>query len=154
MDTIMANILALSDDEDICDVIQIVLERACHDTVIAVSNLAQAAAAAQQHRPDLIVLEFVARMDDLAIGIPVYQRIRKLEWLHEVPVLFWMVPNPTRIYPQAQQLGVAGCIAMPSQPEELVEARDVILSGGTYYPPLPPASQNAHEDAGLEPKKS
>jgi DNA-binding NarL/FixJ family response regulator len=33
-------------------------------------------------------------------------------------------------------IGVAGCVAMPSTPDDLIEARDVILAGGTYYPSL------------------
>ncbi len=133
---IMANILALSDDADICRVIKIVLENARNDTVTTASSLAQVKALTQQQVPDLIVLEFVARIDDLNIGIPVYQQVRGIEAFQEVPVLFWMVPNPTYTYPKAQQLGVAGCVLMHSQPKDLVEARDVILAGGTYYPPL------------------
>jgi DNA-binding NarL/FixJ family response regulator len=86
--------------------------------------------------PDLIVLETVAWIDDLDIGIPVYQQIKRIESLQLVPVLFWNVPNPTYTNPKAQQLGVAGCVMMPSQPNELIEARDTILAGGTYYPPL------------------
>ena len=134
--TIMANILVLSDEEVICTVIKSVLGNARNDTVVSASSLVQANALAQQQVPDLIVLEFVARIDDLDIGIPVYQEIERTELLQQVPVLFWMVPNPSWIYPQAQQLGVAGCVTMPSQPNELVEARDLILAGGTYYPPL------------------
>ena len=132
----MANILVLSDEEVICTVIKSVLGNARNDTVVSASSLVQANALAQQQVPDLIVLEFVARIDDLDIGIPVYQEIKRIELLQQVPVLFWMVPNPTLIYSQAQQLGIAGCVTMPSQPKELVEARDVILARGTYYPPL------------------
>lgn len=134
--TIMANILVVSDDPDILGVVKIVLENACDDTVTTASSLAQVKALAQQQVPDLIVLEYVARIDDIDIGIPVYQQIKSVESLQQVPVLFWMVPNPTRLYPEAQQLGVAGCVTMPSPPAELLKARDVILAGGTYYPPL------------------
>ncbi len=132
----MANILVLNDDEDICAVIKLVLENARNDTITTAYSLAQVKALAQQQTPDLIVLEPVARIDYLDIGIPVYQQLKRIESLQQVPVLFWMVPNPMHIYPHAQQLGVAGCVSMPSQPKELIEARDVILAGGTYYPPL------------------
>jgi CheY-like chemotaxis protein len=132
----MANILVLSDDEVMCALVKVVLEREHNDTVTAVSSIDQVKSFAQQQIPDLIVLEFVARIDDLDIGIPVYQQIRRIASLQQIPVLFWMVPNPTYTYPKAQELRVAGCVAMPSQPKELIEARDVILAGSTYYPPL------------------
>ncbi len=133
---IMANILVLSGEVDILKVLTRILVDARNDTVTTASSLIQVRALAQQQVPDLIILEFTSQIDEYNSGIPVYQQIRGIEAFQEVPVLFWMVPNPTYTYPKAQQLGVAGCVLMPSSPKDLIEARDVILAGGTYYPPL------------------
>jgi CheY-like chemotaxis protein len=132
----MANILVLSGEEVILRALTRILVDARSDTVTTASSLIQVRAFAQQQVPDLIILEFTAQIDEYNLGIPVYQQIRGIEAFQEVPILFWMVPNPTYTYPTAQQLGVAGCVTMPSQPKELIEARDVILAGGTYYPRL------------------
>lgn len=132
----MANILVLGGEKDILRLVVRILMEARNDTATPASSLAQAEVLAQQQSLDLIVLDFIASIGEHDGGISVYQQIRRIESLRQVPVLFWMVPNPTRIYPEAQQLGVAGCVTMPSPPAELVKARDVILAGGTYYPSL------------------
>ena len=132
----MAHILVLSNDKDICGVIEFLLNRERNDTVISASDLQKVQALAQQQVPDLIILESTVRVFGDQSGFPVYQQLRTIESLKQVPILFWMIPNPSRVNPEAQQLGVAGCVAMPSQPQELLEARDVILAGGTYFPPL------------------
>ena len=113
-----------------------ILVDARNDTVTIASSLAQVKTLAQQQVPESIVLEFTAQIDDYSNAIPVYQQIKRIEPFQQVPVVFWMVPNPTWVYPKAQQLGVAGCVMMPSTPDELVKARDLILAGSTYYPPL------------------
>jgi DNA-binding NarL/FixJ family response regulator len=65
-----------------------------------------------------------------------YRRIKAIPALQSVPVLLWRVPDPKAMYEEAQQLGVSGYIEYVCSLEELVTARDVLLKGGTYYPPI------------------
>ena len=132
----MAHILILSNDKDICGVIEFLLNQERNDTVSSASDFQKVRALAQQQIPDLIILESTAHVFQDQSGFPVYQQLRTIESLKQVPILFWMVPNPGRFNPEARRLGAAGCVAMPSQARELLDARDVILAGGTYFPPL------------------
>ena len=96
----MANILVLSGEEDILSVLTRILVDARNDTVTIASSLAQVKTLAQQQIPELIVLEFTAQIDDYSNAIPVYQQIKRIEPFQQVPVVFWMVPNPTWVYPK------------------------------------------------------
>jgi DNA-binding NarL/FixJ family response regulator len=107
-----------------------------NDVVTSAADLETVRTFAAQRLPDLIILEFsfTAQVFEHQLGFPVYQQLRAIESLKRVPVLLWMVPNPKRVKPEAQRLGMAGYVAMPSGTQELLKARDVILAGGTYYP--------------------
>ncbi len=130
---IPANILFVSDDEDIQQMVKLILGRDRNDSVKIAANLDELAASIEQQIPDLVILEFTTYISDHQPGFPVFHHIKSIRPLRDIPVLFWMVPNPKWVNPEAQRLGVAGCVRMPAEAQELVKACDVILAGGTYY---------------------
>ncbi len=129
-----ANILFISNDEDVCRMIEHVFSHGRADVVTSTADLEMVRTFAMQRPPDLIILDFTAQVFEHQRGFPAYQQIQAIESLKQVPVLLWMVPNPKRVKPEAQRLGIAGYVVMPSGTRELLMARDVILAGGTYFP--------------------
>jgi DNA-binding response OmpR family regulator len=67
-------------------------------------------------------------------GSEVYQQIRAISALEQVPVLVQTAWDQGRSYPEAQRLGAVGCLTFPLAPQEILAARDAALEGRTYYP--------------------
>jgi DNA-binding NarL/FixJ family response regulator len=44
--------------------------------------------------------------------------------------------DPKRVYSEAQRVGAAGYLYQPYGPQEVIAARDALLRGDVYYPPL------------------
>ena len=86
---------------------------------------------AEQDPPDLILLDSEFLHDE------VYQQFKRLPALQNVPILFLNPRPPYAVYQQARRLGAAGYLCKPFQVQDLLAARDAVLRGKTYYPPLP-----------------
>jgi len=86
---------------------------------------------AEQEPPDLILLDSEFLDDE------VYQQFKRLPALQNVPILFLDAKAPYMVYRQAQRLGAAGYLCKPFEIADLLAARDAVLRGETYYPPLP-----------------
>jgi DNA-binding NarL/FixJ family response regulator len=54
----------------------------------------------------------------------------------DVPVVVWGGMDPRQAYHDLQAAGAAGYLAQPTSAEEVLAARDAVLQGETYYPPL------------------
>ncbi len=81
-------------------------------------------------KPELIFLDpMLADIDSLKLC----QELKKLPETQKVPVLFFRVANPEKFHPVAKRVGVEGYLDYFAQPNEIVDARDIVLSGGTYY---------------------
>jgi CheY-like chemotaxis protein len=124
-------VLVVDDKPGVGDAIQVVLGRGRNDQVRFAHGGRRGVAAAEQNPPDLILLNITLSELD---GSEVYQRIRAVPALEQVPVLVQTAWDPRRSYPEAQRLGAAGCLTLPIGSQELLAARDAALEGRTYYP--------------------
>jgi CheY-like chemotaxis protein len=106
-----------------------------NDDVIVTRYNQQTLAVAERNQPDMIIVEATLPGVDV---FQVYQQLRAMPMLQKTPVLFWRVPNAQDMYPKAQTVGVAGCMEFVSgyHTDKLLEARDVIAEGSTYYPAM------------------
>jgi DNA-binding response OmpR family regulator len=124
-------VLVIDDKPGVGDMIQTVLGRGRNDQVRYANGGRKGLVTAEHNPPDLIILNIAISGLD---GAEVYQRIRTIPALGQVPVLFQVAWDPERSYPVAQEIGAAGCLTLPYGPQELLAARDAALRGETYYP--------------------
>jgi len=128
-------VLIINDNPEMADLMQIILGRGRNDEVKFAWGGNKGLAAAQRDPPDLIILAVM--MPDLS-GWDICRQIRSLPDLWSVPVLFYAGLVPNRAYPYVQQVGGQGYLILPFGPRELLNARDLLLKGQTYFPRYPP----------------
>lgn len=125
-------LLFISEDFDEWKLLKLILESERNDKVITcIPDFHEIQSIVERKQVDLVLLTFVINKLDSFL---LYQQLRSIPSLSEIPVLFWRVPHPKAVYSQAQQCGIAGCIHYIFQPQDLLAARDAVLAGGTYYP--------------------
>ena len=111
--------------------IQLFLKKERHDRVILCDlEKQQLKEVTEKENLDLIIINFMIP------GIyphQVYQDLRVLPNLEDTPILFYRVGSQEAAH-IVKKLGAIGFTDFYSQPEQLLEARDIALSGGTYYP--------------------
>lgn len=91
-------------------------------------------ASAEQDPPDLIIYGL------FTLDLDGYEFCRRLQWipaLQNVPVLLVGWISPQIVYPKAKQAQAAGYLCNAVHSQSLVTARDALLRGDTYYPPVP-----------------
>jgi DNA-binding response OmpR family regulator len=127
-----ATILFIDDDAVEGKLIQLFLGEKRQDNVIVCNPTDQPPQnIIEQKQPDLILITATASFD----FIQLCQELRVIPKLQETPIMFWRVArSPANFYPIAQQLGAVGWFEFPCQFEKLLEGRDIVLAGGTYYP--------------------
>jgi LPPG:FO 2-phospho-L-lactate transferase len=135
-DRVGRHVLFVSEDADMCKLVEAILTRERNDRVKCASYLQRAQLVTEQAPSDLVIIDFTSTLYTGIDGLQVYQQLRSIPVFKNVPALLWRIPNPQKVYPEAQRLGVAGCIEYVSTPQDLVKARDAALMGDTYYPPL------------------
>jgi DNA-binding response OmpR family regulator len=127
-------VLVIDDMREMEEMMGLLLAHERDDRVAFARGGLQGLAIAEQESPELIILDLM--MPDLP-GYEVFRRLQVNPALRNVPVLLLTVVPPQMVYPQAQQLGIAGYICKPFEFETLLAARDALLRGETYYPSLP-----------------
>ena len=108
------------------------------ELVFATSGL-EGLASAEKDPPDLIIYGL------FTLDLDGYEFCRRLQWipaLQNVPVLLVGWISPRIVYPRAQQAQAAGYLCNAVHSQSLVTARDALLRGETYYPPVPPDSSD------------
>jgi DNA-binding response OmpR family regulator len=133
-------ILVIDDMPEMQDMLALMLSHERNDHVIFACGGYEGLSAAQQEPPHLIILDLM--MPDLS-GYEVFKRLKELPELGNVPVLLLTVLPPQLVYPKARPLGVSGYVCKPFEFRELLRARDTLLRGETYFPPLPDKPQGA-----------
>jgi len=96
------------------------------DRTVLVIGGGNGLAACKAEQPDLIFMYIHAGDPD---AVDFCQQV-------EVPVIVWGAVDPRQVYPDLQSVGAAGYVVQPSSAEEILAARDMVLNGETYYPPL------------------
>ncbi len=127
------SILLLNQDQDEQALLKFILERERDDKVLSGElDISQLEIIAKNNTVNLIILKVVGKIGFDVLGF--YQQLQANFVLRPIPVLFWRVSNPKALIPEAKKLGVAGYVNYVFQPHHLLEARDTILAGGTYFP--------------------
>jgi CheY-like chemotaxis protein len=139
-------VLLIDDEPEMMDLIRLILERERGDEIICAVGGCKGIAEAQGISPDLIILDIM--MPDLD-GWETYTHIKAIPALQKTPILFIAAASAEYIYPRAKQIGAKGYLQEPFGPSNLVTARDTLLSGETYYPPVPEGAILGKRRAGL-----
>ena len=127
-------VLVIDDMREMEEMMCLLLAHERDDRVTFARNGQQALTLAEQDPPQLVILDLM--MPDMN-GYEVFRRLKAIPSLQNVPVILLTVLPSPMVYPEAQRLGVAGYICKPFEFQDLLAARDAVLKGETYYPPLP-----------------
>ncbi len=133
-ETTGCRVLVIDDMREMEEMMCLLLAHKRNDQVTFARNGRQGLALAEQAPPQLVILDLM--MPDLH-GYEVFRRLKAMPALQNVPVILLTVLPSPMVYPEAQRLGIAGYICKPFDFEDLLAARDAVLRGETYYPPLP-----------------
>jgi CheY-like chemotaxis protein len=112
----------------------LILNRKCGDEVHIASSASEGLSLAEREHPDLIIVRIM--MYEMN-GYEVCRQLTAMPQLQGIPILLQAAMDPKRVYPEAQRVGAAGYLCQPYSPQEVIAARDAVLHGSVYYPPLP-----------------
>jgi two-component system, OmpR family, alkaline phosphatase synthesis response regulator PhoP len=127
-------VLIIDDEPEVANLVKFILTRKCSDEVYIASSASAGLKIARQERPDLIIVRIM--MYEMN-GYEVCRQLKAMLRLQDTPVLLQAAMDPKRVYPEAQRVGAAGYLCQPYHPQEVIAARDAVLRGDVYYPPLP-----------------
>jgi CheY-like chemotaxis protein len=120
----MARILLINDEPDLLAMCQLILESAGH-AVFRALNPRDALRRAAAERPDAVLLDLV--MPAMS-GEEVLKRLRESPSTTDIPVVIMSaLPDAEQ---RAAELGVAGFVAKPFDPDALTEAMSKALANG------------------------
>jgi DNA-binding response OmpR family regulator len=135
MDTIRGcRVLVIDDMREMEEMMCLLLAHERDDQVTFARGGRQALALAEQDPPQLVILDLM--MPDMH-GYEVFRRLKAIPSLQNVPVILLTVLPSPMVYPEARRLGIAGYVCKPFEFQDLAAARDAVLNGETYYPPVP-----------------
>ena len=127
-------ILIIDDFDDSANLVKLILTRKCSDEVYIATSASQGLSMASQEKPDLIIVRIM--MSEMN-GYEVCCQLKAIPVLQSIPVLLQAAMDPKRVYSEAQRVGAAGYLYQPFSPQEVIAARDALLRGDVYYPPVP-----------------
>ena len=133
-------VLVIDDMREMEEMMGLLLSHERDDRVTFAHGGLEGVALAEQQPPELIILDLM--MPDLP-GYQVFQRLRSMPALQNVPVLLLTVVPPQMVYEEAKRLGIAGYVCKPFEFPTLLAARDALLRGETYYPTLHGRARNS-----------
>ncbi|SHJ80420.1 DNA-binding response regulator, OmpR family, contains REC and winged-helix (wHTH) domain [Hathewaya proteolytica DSM 3090] len=113
MDGLIAKVLIVDDDINICEVIKMYLENSGYSTEIAY-NGKEALEKFSQYKPDIVILDIMLPYID---GIDVLKEIRKN---NEVPVILLSAKGDTFDKVLGLELGADDYMVKPFEPKELI----------------------------------
>jgi CheY-like chemotaxis protein len=132
-------ILIIDDEPGTADLVKLILTRKCSDEVSVAASASQGLSIAEQEQPDLIIVRIM--MYEMN-GYEVCRQLKAIPRLQDIPVLLQAAMDPKRVYSEAQRVGAAGYLYQPYSPQEVIAARDALLRGDVYYPPLPEENES------------
>ena len=121
---IQKRILVVDDDDGIREVIQICLEALAGWEVIPAASGGEALTAAQDRKPDAILLDVM--MPDMD-GINTFQQLQISYQTKHIPTILLTAKAKISEQKKLQLLGVAGVIVKPFEPYNLVAQIKTIL---------------------------
>jgi two-component system, NarL family, nitrate/nitrite response regulator NarL len=96
--------------------------------IIEASNGQEAIEQARRTNPDVIILDFTM---PILTGMEAARRLKKE--MPQVPILIMSMHDGDAIARELAQIGVQGFVSKTDAAQELSEAIDIILAGGTYF---------------------
>ncbi len=111
----MALILAVDDEEDIRSLLEMQVEGAGHEVLLA-SDGAQALQQVEAHHPDLVLLDVVMPVMD---GLQVLERLRAEPATRELPVIAVSGRLDVHTMARLQALGISSLVRKPHSNGEL-----------------------------------
>lgn len=117
-------ILLVDDEEDILDFLELILEEQGY-AIIKASSGSDALAAAQMHRPDLILLDIMMPEMD---GWEVLKLLKADEELLQTPVAMLTARSEMKDKIQGLQEGAIDYICKPFSTKELIDKLQVIFA--------------------------
>lgn len=121
-----ATILVADDDAAFATAVRVRLESEGHRVVEALDAI-QAIAASRRARPDLVVLDVNMPAGD---GFDVLERIRAIDGLAHVPVIYVTGERTVRASYGAREAGATALLYKPLEPGRLLDAVDRALAPG------------------------
>jgi len=113
----MPKILIIEDDQNVAQVLDTRLTSEGFEVVLVGDGL-NAIKAAQDHRPDLIILDIMLPGGD---GVSVLQRLRLSTFTNSIPVLVLTGVDSTSYKARVELEGVQGYLQKPYEPEILLK---------------------------------
>ncbi len=114
-------VLVVDDEEDFAKALKIRLKANGYDVILAHDSI-QAIMAANQEKPDLIILDILIPGED---GFSISERLKQVKETRSIPILFLTgVPGGQR---RAYQSGASGYMMKPYEPEALLETVSKVL---------------------------
>jgi DNA-binding response OmpR family regulator len=122
----MANekILLVDDEEDILDFLELILEEQSY-TILKACSGRDALAAAQMHRPDLILLDIMMPEMD---GWEVLKLLKADEEMQHIPVAMLTARTEMKDKIQGLQEGAIDYICKPFSTKDLIEKLQIIFA--------------------------
>lgn len=117
-------VLVVDDDDGIREVIQICLEAIAGWEVITVASGADGLKQAEAQQPDAIILDVMMPYMD---GITTFKQLQGNQKIQHIPTILLTAKAKISEQKQLQNLGVAGVIVKPFEPQKLVEQIKKIL---------------------------
>ena len=117
-------ILLVDDEEDILDFLELILEEQGY-SVIKANSGTEALAAAQMHRPELILLDIMMPEMD---GWEVLKLLKADEEVAHIPVAMLTARTEMKDKIQGLQEGAIDYICKPFQTKELLDKLEIILA--------------------------
>ena len=126
-------VLIMDDNCELVVLDEMILGGGRNDQVRYAENGRKGLAAAEQDPPDFIILDIM--MPELD-GWEVHAQLKATPTLADIPVLFQAGMPSSHAYPLVKQAGAQGYLCEPYGSQDLLAARDAVLRGETYYPPI------------------
>ena len=119
-----SRVLVIDDDPDVGLLVQRILELQGYDIVLTDDGL-RGLAAAQQQRPDAIVLDLMMPVMD---GYEVLRQLRADPRTNDVPVVVLTAVALSEARDEVQLAGASACLTKPFVPEELSAALSTAIA--------------------------
>ncbi|MCP6759576.1 MAG: response regulator [Fischerella sp. CENA71] len=117
-------ILIIDDEEDLCTILKVFLERIAKMEALTVQSGHEGLSLAERELPDAILLNVV--MFDIS-GIEVFRELKNNPQTQDIPVIFLTAKLDRPTLNRLKELDAAGIISKPFDPKKFLDEMNSIL---------------------------